>query len=84
VAGGPLTAHDGARAVRRGGAGVVAPIRGIFSRYGRVRSGAGLDVIFFLQNGHRIFFVVIWQILSNHGIIRLKRFVSSILSKLCN
>lgn len=39
VAGGPLTAHDGARAVRRGGAGVVAPMRGIFSRYGRVRSG---------------------------------------------
>jgi hypothetical protein len=45
---------------------------------------AGLDVNFFLQNGYGSFFVVIWQILSNHGLIRLKRFVSSISSKLYN
>jgi hypothetical protein len=45
---------------------------------------AGLDVNFFLQNGTIAFFVVIWQILFNHGLIRLKRFVSSISSKLCN
>jgi hypothetical protein len=29
-------------------------------------------------------FVVSWELVSNHGLIRLKRFVSSISSKLCN
>jgi hypothetical protein len=37
-----------------------------------------------LQNDIVTLFVVIWQILSNHDLIRLKRFVSSISSKLCN
>jgi hypothetical protein len=45
---------------------------------------AGLDQFFFLQNGTVALFVVIWQILSNYGLIRLKRFVSSISSKLYN
>jgi hypothetical protein len=38
----------------------------------------------FLQNDHVARFVVIWQLVSNHGLIRLKRFISSISSKLCN
>ena len=38
----------------------------------------------FWQNGHCSIFVVIWQIVSNHSLIRLKRFVSWISSKLCN
>jgi hypothetical protein len=38
----------------------------------------------FLQNSTVAIFVVIWQILFNHGLIRLKSFVSSISSKLCN
>jgi hypothetical protein len=38
----------------------------------------------FLSKCYCSVFVVIWQILSNHGLIRLKRFVSSISSKLCN
>jgi hypothetical protein len=38
----------------------------------------------FLAKRYSSVFVVIWQILSNHGLIRLKRFVSSISSKLCN
>ena len=29
-------------------------------------------------------FDFIWQLLSNHGVIRLKRFVSSFTTKLCN
>jgi hypothetical protein len=39
---------------------------------------------FFLQNNPVARFVVIWQLVSNYGLIRLKRFVSSISSKLCN
>jgi hypothetical protein len=38
----------------------------------------------FLAKRYCSVFVVIWQILFNHGLIRLKRFVSSISSKLCN
>jgi hypothetical protein len=38
----------------------------------------------FLQNDPVARFVVIRQLVSNHGLIRLKRFVSSISSKLCN
>jgi hypothetical protein len=44
---------------------------------------AGLDQKI-LQNDTVTSFVVIWQLVSNHGVIRLKRFVSSISSKLCN
>jgi hypothetical protein len=39
---------------------------------------------FFLQNDTVANFGVIWQLVSNHDLIRLKRFVSSISSKLCN
>jgi hypothetical protein len=39
---------------------------------------------FFWQNGTVTLFVVIWQLMSNHGLIRLKRFVSFISSELCN
>jgi hypothetical protein len=46
--------------------------------------GVGLDAIFFLQNDTVANFVVIWQLVFNHDLIRLKRFVSSISSKLCN
>jgi hypothetical protein len=38
----------------------------------------------FLAKCNCSIFVVIWQLVSNHGLIRLKRFVSSISSKLCN
>ena len=38
----------------------------------------------FLQNRNSSTFVCIWQILSNYGLTRLKRFVSSIPTKLCN
>jgi len=38
----------------------------------------------FFQNKNSTTFVCIWQILSKHVLIRLKRFVSSILTKLCN
>jgi hypothetical protein len=31
-----------------------------------------------------VFFVVIWQNLSNHGLTRLKRFVPTFTDKLCN
>ena len=37
-----------------------------------------------LQNRNSSTFVCIWQILSNHELTRLKRFVSSIPTKLCN
>jgi len=40
--------------------------------------------IFFLQNGHCRIFFCIWQILSNYGLTRLKRFVSQITGKLYN
>jgi hypothetical protein len=36
------------------------------------------------QNDTVAIFVVIWQIVSNYGLIRLKRFILSISSKLCN
>jgi hypothetical protein len=39
---------------------------------------------FFLQNDTIANFVVICQLVSNHTLIRLKRFVSSISFKLCN
>ena len=38
----------------------------------------------FLQNDIVAVFVVIWQLVSNHSLIRFKRFVSWISSKLCN
>jgi hypothetical protein len=38
----------------------------------------------FLQNDTVVIFVVIWQLVFNHCLIRLKKFVSSISSKLCN
>jgi len=38
----------------------------------------------FLQNMNSDTFVCIWQILSNHGLTGVKRFVSSISTKLCN
>jgi hypothetical protein len=44
---------------------------------------AGLVAIF-LQNDTVVNFVVIWQLVSNHNLIKLKRFVSSISFKLCN
>jgi hypothetical protein len=39
---------------------------------------------FFLSKCICSIFVVIWQLVSNYGLISLKRFVSSISSKLCN
>jgi hypothetical protein len=44
---------------------------------------AGL-VLIFLQNDTVANVVVIWQLVSNHGLTRLKKFVSSISSKLYN
>jgi hypothetical protein len=41
-------------------------------------------VNFFLEKWYYSTFVVIWQLVSNHSLIRLKRFVSWISSKLCN
>jgi hypothetical protein len=52
-----------------------------------VRSGAGsLGPVqfFFFQNDTAAIFVVIRQLVFNHGLISLKRFVSFISSKLCN
>jgi hypothetical protein len=43
-----------------------------------------LDIVYFqnfLQNRNSSIFVCIWQILSNYGLIRVKRFVSSIPTK---
>jgi len=39
---------------------------------------------FYLQNRNSSTFVCIWQILSNHVLTRLKRFISQITDKLCN
>jgi len=46
-----------------------------------------LGLVYFqkiLQNRNSSTFVCIWQILFNYGLIRLKRFISSIPTKLCN
>ena len=37
-----------------------------------------------LQNRYCSTFICLWQILSNYGLTRLKRFISSIPTKLCN
>jgi hypothetical protein len=42
-----------------------------------------LDPKIFLEKNSCITFVVIWQILSNHGLIRLKRFILTFTGKLC-
>jgi hypothetical protein len=43
-----------------------------------------IDGDFFLQNATGALFVVIWPLVSNYELIRLKRFVSWITAKLCN
>jgi hypothetical protein len=43
-----------------------------------------LDAKKIWQNRHCSVFVVIWQLVSNHSLIRIKRFVSWISSKLYN
>jgi hypothetical protein len=48
-----------------------------------VEFGAGLVPKFLAKWHCSAFFVVIWQLVSNHGLIRLKRFFSSIFNALC-
>jgi hypothetical protein len=41
-------------------------------------------VVTFYNLGYCSIFVCIWQLMSTHKLIRLKRFVSQITDKLCN